>query len=731
MTDRFDLLRTKVEVYLPSRAIKRIEKAYEFAKRAHDQQFRKSGEAYILHPVEVAIILADLEQDTMTICAALLHDTVEDSDVQLSEIDAQFGHGVRHLVAGVTKLGKIYFGTELDHQAENLRKMLLAMAEDLRVVIIKLADRLHNMRTLKHLNREKQVKIAKETRDIFAPLSHRLGMGSLKWELEDLAFYYLDPEAFQNVKSIVASKRDERQSNIDLFVDRLRGEVKNAEIDAKIDGRAKNFSSIYKKLQRNDNSSAELYDLLGIRILVPSIKDCYEVLGMVHSIYKPIAGRIKDYIAMPKSNMYQSLHTTVIGEQGQPFEIQIRTFEMHQVAEYGIAAHWKYKEGEVHTRFDGDFSWLRQIIETQKEQSGSGFIESLKLDLFTDEVFVFTPRGDVQVLPKGATPLDFAYKVHTEIGNTCTGAKVNGVIKPLEYRLDNGDQVEILTSKRQSPKSDWLNFVRTTHAKSKIKYWLRRQSAIFNIQKGKDILEKHATLAGYMPKKVLSEDLLEGYYSKKGFKKSEEYFIAVAQGDLSPRSYINYLNQKFGMDTAETTLIADEKLMRPAEKNAAAKATAKAAGAKGDADGITVLGEKNITVNIGRCCHPVPGDDIIGFVTKGYGVTVHRTDCSNVVKLQGDEKQRLISVEWTALGNKSYPLTLYIKAFDRIGLLKDITNRISEADIDIRDIRLHGGKDNAVTLSVVVLIRDLDQLQKLKASLSGVPDIYSIRRSIA
>lgn len=727
MTDRFELLKKKVEVYLPIRAVKRIEKAYEFAKKAHAEQFRKSGEPYIVHPVEVAIILADLEQDAMTICAALLHDTVEDSDVQLSEIDSNFGHGVRHLVAGVTKLGKIYFGTELDHQAENLRKMLLAMAEDLRVVIIKLADRLHNMRTLKHLNREKQIKIAKETRDIFAPLSHRLGMGSLKWELEDLAFYYLEPEAFQNVKNIVASKRDERQSNIDSFVDRLRTEVKAAGIDAKIDGRAKNFSSIYKKIQRSGNSTAELYDLLGIRILVPSIKDCYEVLGMVHSIYKPIAGRIKDYIAMPKSNMYQSLHTTVIGEQGQPFEIQIRTFEMHQVAEYGIAAHWKYKEGQVHTKFDGDFSWLRQIIETQKEQSGSGFIESLKLDLFTDEVFVFTPKGDVQVLPRGATPLDFAFKVHTEIGNTCTGAKINGVIKPLEYRLDNGDQIEILTSKRQTPKSDWLNFVRTNHAKAKIKYWLRRQSAIFNIQKGKDILEKHTTLAGFIPKKVMADELLEGYYAKKGFKKSEEYFIAVAQGDLSPRSYINYLNQKFEADAPDSTTIADEIKPKSPEKIAADKAKA----SKGETDGVTVLGEKNITVNIGRCCNPVPGDEIIGFVTKGYGVTVHRIDCTNVVKLHGDEKQRLIPVEWTATSNRSYPLTLYIKAFDRIGLLKDITNKISEADINIRDIRLSGAKDSSVTLSVVVLIRDLDQLQKLKASLSGVPDIFSIRRSIS
>ncbi len=656
-----DLLE-KIMLYLPPHDVETIKSAYAFAKKAHDGQFRKSGDAYITHPLEVASILADLKQDATTLCAGLLHDVLEDTPYSETHIKNLFGKEVCDLVLGVTKLGKIHFDSMEDAQADNFRKMFVAMAKDIRVVIIKLADRIHNMRTLKFKPKDRQQAIARETRDIFAPLAHRLGMWSLKWELEDLAFYYLQYEDFQDIKRLISSKREEREQLVENFIDKLTVLLDRVHIKTKIRGRPKHFYSIYKKLLSQDIAFDELYDALGVRIMVGNLKECYEVLGVVHASFKPINGRFKDYIAMPKSHMYQSLHTTVIGPQGQPVEVQIRTAEMDQIAEYGVAAHWKYKEGEQTRHFDADFSWLRQILENQKEQTPShDFLQALKVDLFIDEVFVFTPKGAVQILPKGATPVDFAYKIHTEIGHCCVGAKINNHIVPLHHVLQSGDRVEILTSKKQNPKLDWIQFVVTGQAKTKIKQWIKKQQ--------------------------IEEPIPS---------------LSPLRTELTP----------------------------PPRSSSRSPYNPPASSEEGLSD-IRIVGENHVLSKLAHCCHPIPGDSIIGFVTVGRGVSVHRQDCLHILHLKKQAHSRMIQAEW-AVHNDSkhvYITTLIVKAFDRIGILKDILNSISTTKTNIREVSTKTvQQEDHMRAHITLETKSLKTLALIEKSIRSIEDVFSVSR---
>lgn len=712
----YDELMVEIQKYMSPDSVQLVQRAYEFANNAHKEQVRKSGDPYISHPVEVAYILAELGQDPAAVSAGLLHDTIEDTSVTKEHIVKMFGEDIYNLVEGVTKLGKIYFESKEEEQAENFRKMFLAMARDLRVVIIKLADRLHNMRTLKHLRKEKQILISRETREIFSPLAHRLGMWSLKWELEDYAFYYLQHDEFQRIKKLVALRRDERELVIQTVIDDLTTAVYSAGITAKIFGRPKHFFSIYKKLVTQNLSFDELFDTLGVRIIVEDLKECYSVLGVVHSEYKPLAGRFKDYIAMPKSNLYQSLHTTVMGRFGKPVEIQIRTKEMHQIAEYGIAAHWRYKEGARQSNFDGDFAWLRQILESEKEGTApKDFLQNLKLDLFIDEVFVFTPKGDVQVLPKGASPIDFAYKIHSEIGHCYVGAKINSQIVNTNYRLQSGDRIEILTSKTPNPKLDWLNVVHTRQAKTKIKQWFKRQNQQDTLNRGKEKLERLLVFLGFVPREVLTKDLTEKFVAHVGVQRIEELYCGLAEGDISTRE----------IEVAVERLLKREPQHRPAILPPPSKAVQ-----KNGINEIRVLGETNVLVTIPKCCSPVPGDAIIGYVTTGRGVAVHQTDCPNILGLSDADRPRLVDVEWSLAGSgKLFRATIQIEAFDRIGILEDIIHRITDTKTNIQEIRTKtaktGGRMKAV---ITVNIRDIQQLSRIRQAVALVADVYSIQR---
>lgn len=710
----------RAKAYLPPEDLGRIQKAFEFAQKAHCGQCRMSHEPYICHPLEVAITLAELEQDSSTIVAGLLHDTLEDCQVTPEDIQREFGEEIYQLVDGVTKLGKLDFRSEEEHLVENFRKMFLAMAKDLRVILIKITDRLHNMRTLKYLPPDRQQRMARETREIFAPLAHRLGMGSIKWELEDLCFYYLEPEAFQKVKNLVSARREEREFYIQHFIDSIQELVYSVCPDAKIVGRPKHFYSIYKKLIQQKCSFDDLYDTLGVRVIVHDLRECYEIFGLVHSKYKPVSHRIKDFIAMPKSNMYQSLHTTIIGPDGKFLELQIRTVEMDQIAEYGIAAHWKYKEGLPHDkRPDVDFSWLRQILESQDEKaSPNEYLQNIKLNLFEDEVFIFTPKGDVQSLPKGAVPLDFAYKIHTEVGHRYTGAKVNGEIVSLDYVLRNGDRVDILTSKVPNPKIHWLNLVKTNQAKNKIKQWFKKQTFQKSIEKGKEALEEDLNQANYVPKEVLVYEKLEDFLTKHHCKKLEDLYFQIGLGEMNPQTVVKYLNelQKPSSDSLESSTVSSKTFgkPRPLSKH-----------------GVRVQGATSIDVHFSKCCNPVPGDEIIGFVTKGCGVSIHRKECRNISTLPEEQKARLMEAEWDQHEReKLYPATLIIEAFDRLGLLKDIIGKITETKTNIVEIKsktIHAGGNAKIEL--VVDIRDFDHLNELKSIIKGISDVYAIYRA--
>jgi GTP diphosphokinase / guanosine-3',5'-bis(diphosphate) 3'-diphosphatase len=685
-----------------------VRSAYERAATAHDGQRRLSGEDYVNHPLEVAAILADLELDAETIAAALLHDTVEDTNLTAEEVQREFGPEVARLVEGVTKLGRISLRTDQQQQAENIRKMMVAMAEDLRVVLIKLADRLHNMRTLEPLAEPKRRKISRETLDIYAPLAHRLGIGQIKWELEDLAFRYLEPAAYDEVVGRINRNRADREALVSDLREILARELEKVGIQADITGRPKHIYSVWQKMTKESKDFSEIYDLSAIRVMVESVRDCYGVLGVVHSLWKPMPGRFKDYIAMPKSNGYQSLHTTVITHTGEPIEIQIRTHDMHRVAEFGVAAHWTYKEGGRDASFDQKLSWLRSLLEWQSEVGDAeSFLNTVKVDLFQDEVYVFTPRGDVINLPAESTPVDFAYRIHTEVGHRCIGAKVNGRMVPLDYSLENGEIVEILTSKGpHGPSRDWLNFVKSASAKERIRKWFKSQRREENVAKGRDLLDKELHRMHRVSLVDLPESKLLEIASLQKFNTVEDFLAAIGYGDLSPHAVVMRmaLNLDNGADLRPIPLIPQ---VQPTPR-------------------VLVRGEKGILTTIATCCQPVPGDAIVGYTTRGKGVTVHRADCINAVNAQ--DASRVVPVDWESDATHLYPVAIKIEAFDRQGLMRDIATVVAENRVNMSALEVHVYDDKTAVVSTTVEIDSLAQLSRLMEKLEGVKDVHTVAR---
>ncbi|MEO2507203.1 bifunctional (p)ppGpp synthetase/guanosine-3',5'-bis(diphosphate) 3'-pyrophosphohydrolase [Clostridium paraputrificum] len=706
-----------------------IEKAYNFASEAHKSQKRESGEPYIIHPIDVAEILAELGMDTNTIAAGLLHDVLEDTDCTYKEMSDMFNEEIASLVNGVTKLGKIEYKSKQEQQADNVRKMLLAMAKDIRVIIIKLADRLHNMRTLKFMPKEKQKLKAKETLDIYAPLAHRLGMSKIKWELEDLSFRYLHEEEYYDLVRQIAEKRVEREAYISSIIDDLYMNLEESGIDSDIEGRPKHFYSIYRKMVNKNKTIEQIFDLTAIRILVNSVKDCYGVLGIVHTIYKPIPGRFKDYIAMPKPNMYQSLHTTVIGPQGKTFEIQIRTFDMHKTAEYGIAAHWKYKEGDAgedkEKSFEKKLAWLRDMLEWQKETSDAEeFMEGFKIDLFSDEIFVFTPKGVVINLASGSTPIDFAYRIHTDVGNRCIGAKVNGKIVPLDYKLKTGEIVEIITSQSaKGPNMDWLNIAKSNQAKSKIKSWLKKAKKDENINKGKELLEKELRKQGVILSEITKGDSYERLAKRYNLHNSDDIYAAVGVGSISASTFVSRLKEE---NLGDKVKQSDEEIAKNIEEHIA---KSDRVNKKEGNYGITVKGESNLMIRFARCCNPVPGDEIQGYITKGRGVSVHRTDCSNLKSLIAYDPNKVVDVSWGMSKGASYVAEVRVKSDDRMGVLSDIMKVITDSGLHLNALNANSAKGNEALINIKVKIDSIEQLRELMKKirrLKGVTDVFRV-----
>lgn len=714
--------------YLNEEDVAFIRKAYEFAAEAHKDQFRKSGEAYIVHPVQVAGILTELEMDPETIASGLLHDVVEDTDISLDEIEETFNHEVAMLVDGVTKLGKIKYKSREAQQAENHRKMFVAMAKDIRVILIKLADRLHNMRTLKFLSPEKRRRISNETLEIFAPLAHRLGISAIKWELEDTALRYLNPQQYYRIVELMKQKREQREADIANVIDEVKKQVEAVSIEAEISGRPKHLYSIYRKMILQDKQFNEIYDLLAVRIIVNSIKDCYAVLGIIHTCWKPMPGRFKDYIAMPKPNLYQSLHTTVIGPNGDPLEVQIRTKEMHDIAEFGIAAHWAYKEGKQVNKTDKSFaeklSWFREILEWQNETNDAEeFMESLKVDLFSDMVYVFTPKGDVIELPYGSVPIDFAYRIHTEIGNQTIGAKINGKMEPLDYKLENGDIIEVMTSKHSyGPSQDWLKITQTSQAKNKIKQFFKKQRREENVTKGKELVEKEIRALELEPKDVLIEENMKPVLEKFNFTNEEDMYAAVGYQGITAASIATRLTEKI-----RRTKLKEEQLQATLEKiNAESKEIGRKTN-KMDA-GVEVKGIDNVLIRLSKCCNPVPGDKIVGYITKGRGVSVHRADCPNVQGKDGEE--RFLEVDWKAeqLISKQFRLDLEITGDDRPGLLNEVIQAISETKTNITQVNGRSDQNKMGILQITILISNISHLQRIIDRIKQVKDVYTVTR---
>jgi GTP pyrophosphokinase len=715
-------LKSKAESVFGKESVEIIMKAYEHAEKAHQGQKRSSGEPYIIHPLEVAHILLELGLDADTVAAGILHDVVEDTGSALQELEREFGPEITKLVDGVTKLGRIEYKTKEEQQVESLRKMFVAMAKDIRVIIIKLADRLHNLRTLEYVDEAKQREKAYETLEIYAPLAHRLGIFRIKWELEDISLRYIDPKGYYDLVEKVATKRKEREAIIKEVIQTLKAKLNEMNIEAEIDGRPKNFYSIYRKMYMQHKDFEEITDLLAIRVIVNTVKDCYGVLGIVHTLWKPIPGRFKDYIAVPKPNMYQSLHTTVIDSRGDVFEIQIRTWDMHRTAEYGIAAHWKYKEGrKVSTDLDDKLAWLRQLLEWQSElRDFRDFVETLKIDLFNDEVFVFTPKGDVIDLPKGSCPLDFAYSIHTEIGNKCVGAKVNGKLVPLDYQLQTGEIVEIITSSSsRGPSRDWLKIVKTSQAKSKIKQWFKRERREENIARGKEMLEREAKRQGYVLSQLIKNEWLEPIYRKYGFNSIDDVYAAIGYGGLTTNQILlRLINDYKRFQKTAATEVAGEAEAKQIKDTKPKKYYGK---------GIQVKGIDNILVRIARCCNPVPGDEIIGYITKGRGVSVHRVDCINLTEI-ADEKHRFIDVEWTEQDRASYNAEIQIIARDRQSLLADITSTIANMDITITAVNARTNKNRLANINLGVEIGNTQQLEKVMRQLKKLQDVLDVHR---
>ena len=713
-----------VHSYLGDDECDQIMKAFTLADKAHEGQFRASGEPYIMHPLAVAEILAHLQIDHITLIAALLHDVVEDTEYTKEDIETLFGAEVAFLVDGVTKLNQFQYETKEDRQMENYRKMILAMAKDVRVVVIKLGDRLHNMRTLKHMRSDKQKRIAKETLEIFAPLAHRLGIFNVKWELEDLSFRYLEPDKYYDLVDQMKQKRQAREDIVNDTMEQLTKALGEAGIKADIKGRPKHFYSIYKKMKKDNRDLSQIYDLLAVRVIVDTVPDCYAVLGIAHSIWKPLPYRFKDYISMPKSNMYQSLHTTVIGTMGQPVEIQIRTWEMHRVSEYGVAAHWRYKEGNkgADKEFDQKVAWLRQVLEWQDTSNPKELVNALKLDVFSGEVFVFTPKGDVVKLPIGSVPLDFAYRVHTDVGHRCVGAKVNGKIVPLDYTLQNGDIVDIITSKTGKPSLDWLNIVGSSESKNKIRNWFKRENKEENIEKGLEALEREAKRLNYSWKELCSDNRIQQVVKQLKSNTENELYAACGYGGIPVSTVLLrlvelYKKSKEHEDARKTTEQIIEKLKVQGAKKAK------------NGTGVLVKGEPGVMVRMAKCCNPVPGDDIIGYITRGRGVSVHRSDCTSLGHTPED-LERMIEVSWDEASTESFHVGIDIQAYDRSGILMEVMAVLSELKITITNMNakvLENTKN--VMINIVVEIRDISQLDFVMTKLRRIREVYTVQRS--
>lgn len=713
-----------VHSYLGDDECEQIMKAFTLADKAHEGQFRASGEPYIMHPLAVAEILAHLQIDHITLIAALLHDVVEDTEYTKEDIEKLFGSEVAFLVDGVTKLNQFQYETKEDRQMENYRKMILAMAKDVRVVVIKLGDRLHNMRTLKHMRSDKQKRIAKETLEIFAPLAHRLGIFNVKWELEDLSFRYLESDKYYDLVDQMKQKRQSREDIVNDTMAQLTKALGEANIKADIKGRPKHFYSIYKKMKKDNRDLSQIYDLLAVRVIVDTIPDCYAVLGIAHSIWKPLPYRFKDYISMPKSNMYQSLHTTVIGTMGQPVEIQIRTWEMHRVSEYGVAAHWRYKEGNkgADKEFDQKVAWLRQVLEWQDTSNPKELVNALKLDVFSGEVFVFTPKGDVVKLPIGSVPLDFAYRVHTDVGHHCVGAKVNGKIVPLDYTLQNGDIVDIITSKTGKPSLDWLNIVGSSESKNKIRNWFKRENKEENIEKGLEALEREAKRLNYSWKELCGDNRIQQVVKQLKSGTEDEMYAACGYGGIPVSTVLLRLVELFKKskeheDSRKTTEQIIEKLKVQGAKKAK------------NGTGILVKGEPGVMVRMAKCCNPVPGDDIIGYITRGRGVSVHRSDCTSLGHTPED-LERMIEVSWDESSSESFHVGIDIQAYDRPGILMEVMAVLSELKITITNMNakvLENTKN--VIINIVVEIRDISQLDFVMTKLRRIREVYTVQRS--
>ncbi len=703
-----------------------IKSAYDLAHAAHAGQKRASGEEYIIHPLHVAAILVDMHLDEATISAALLHDVVEDTTYTIEEMQEHFGDEVAMLIDGVTKLGRIEYKSKEEQQLENYRKLFLAMAKDIRVILIKLADRLHNMRTLKYMREDKQKRIATETLEIYAPLANRLGISSIKCELEDLCLRYLEPDSYYDLVENVKQKRQERQAFIDDAMEQLRERLVNASVKAEIRGRAKHFYSIYKKMKRDNKDISEIYDLSAVRVLVDSVRDCYGVLGIIHEMWKPMPGRFKDYIAMPKSNGYQSLHTTVM-TRGYPLEIQIRTFAMHQVSEYGFAAHWKYKEAGKSIgaagEYDKKFSWLRQMVNLQQELSDPReYVEALKVDVFSDEVFVFTPRGDVIDLPKGSIPLDFAYRIHTEVGNHCVGAKVNGRLVPLEYKLKNGDIVSIITNQANNgPSRDWLNIVASSETRNKIRSWFKKARREENIARGAELIEKEAKRLGYEPKALLKDDRLNEVAQKLKLPSEDDLLASLGYGGITTHGIMSKLIELHKQELQETTSPDISKLLSELKPSQGT--------VKKSSHGILVEGEGGLLVRLARCCNPIPGDPIVGYITRGRGVSVHRADCPNVLN-DVDSLARVIEVDWDIGLDKVYTVQIAIICNDQSGVLTKLLAVPSEMKININSINAKPNRSNKTSTVIMGLdVKSAQQVSQLMTKLRRLKDVFSVTRS--
>ncbi|MBT9158078.1 MAG: GTP pyrophosphokinase [Firmicutes bacterium] len=713
----YGLLTDRIKQYSPGADFNLLARAVEFAAEAHGGQTRESGEEYISHPLAVAYILAEMQMDLETICAAILHDVVEDTGVSLAEITTTFGTRLAKLVDGVTKLSRLDFKNKREQQAETLRKMFLAMAEDLRVILIKLADRLHNMRTLKFRPPDRQKPTARETLDIFAPLANRLGISRMQWELEDLALKYLEPVAYEDIATRVAAKRQNREEVIERALFTLGNHLAAVDVRAEMQGRPKHFYSIYRKML-SGKSFDEIYDLIALRVIVDSVKDCYEVLGVVHSIWRPIPGRFKDFIANPKPNLYRSLHTTIVGEQGEPLELQIRTFEMHHIAEHGVAAHWAYKEGaKPEKELSTKLAWLRSLLEWQKDfVDPEEFVEGLKIDLFVDEVFVFTPKGDIVDLPVGSIPLDFAYRVHTDIGHRCVGAKVSGRIVPLTYELKTGDIVEIITTKQTNgPSRDWLKLVRTPQARSKIRQWFKKEQKAENVERGREMLAKEVHRQGYPVEEILVARYLGEISLEQNYLSEDDLLANIGYGGVSAMHIANRLIPKFLKDHAQAEVEVEIPSVPVMTKQSALR------------NEVQVVGLENALVRLASCCSPLPGDEIVGFVTRGRGVSVHTANCPNVSSL-AREPERLINVKWSDRASASYQVRIEFIGMNRPGILRDVTQALAELKTDIASMQARSTKEKEAHLKFTIIVRDLAHCERVLAKLQKLRDALSVKR---